>query len=278
MRFVLGRLLRLSGLCRFFKIQQEGYQLRFFPSNASYSLWINLGARERELSLLRAYLREGDRVIDVGANIGDTALTASLRVGALGHIHAFEPHPRIFGYLGGNLELNGVTNVTVHNLAVGACHGRVAFSDRSADDMNQVLAVGGDMEVEMVSLDEFFTEPAPVQLLKVDVEGYEKVVLDGAGRLLRSVECVYFEVGLEGSIGVVSKRSDLLDLLLCQGFALFRVAACGTLCAIGRDYQSASVENLVALRDVGDFVRRTDWSVEGGAQRGGDACMGSQQS
>ncbi|TMD30056.1 MAG: FkbM family methyltransferase [Chloroflexi bacterium] len=58
--------------------------------------------------------------MDLGANIGLTALAAFSAVGPSGHVHAFEPHPRIFDFLVGNIELNRAeTVVTPYNLALG---------------------------------------------------------------------------------------------------------------------------------------------------------------
>ena len=82
LRFIAGRALVKSGLCTRLTIPQDGYRLRFYPSNLSEQLWVDRSWREPELQLIRAYLRVGDHVIDVGANVGDTALAAALEVGA----------------------------------------------------------------------------------------------------------------------------------------------------------------------------------------------------
>src|SRR5882724_12110661 len=105
-RFVLARLLTKTGLCRLFTIQQRGYHLRFTPSNLAEQLWVKPWSREDALEFFRVYLRPGDKVIDVGANIGDTVLTASISVGSAGCVWAIEPHPQTFRFLKANLALN----------------------------------------------------------------------------------------------------------------------------------------------------------------------------
>src|SRR5258708_6567745 len=91
LRFVAGRLLVFTGFCRLLIIDQVDYRLRFHPSNLSLNLWINPHHRDEGLAFFKAYLRPGDTVLDVGANIGDTALAASTKAGPGGRVLAFEP-------------------------------------------------------------------------------------------------------------------------------------------------------------------------------------------
>src|SRR5258706_13958840 len=81
LKFLAARLLAKTGLCRMLKIEQSGYKLRFYRSNLSEQLWIDPGWRGPALAFFYSYVRTGDTVIDVGANIGDTALVCALRAG-----------------------------------------------------------------------------------------------------------------------------------------------------------------------------------------------------
>ena len=76
-----------------------------------------------------------------------------------------------------------------HNVAVGAEDGVVQFSDGMWDDINRV-ASDGEIEVPLRPLDDLVTE-AVVHLLKIDVEGYEPKVLEGARGLRLRTRCVY---------------------------------------------------------------------------------------
>jgi FkbM family methyltransferase len=261
LHFVMARLLRLTGLCRLFIIQQEGYKLHYFPSNASYSLWVNPHARDADLNLLRDYLKAGDLVVDVGANIGDTVLTASIRVGAQGRIEAFEPHPRTFSYLKANLALNVVQNARVHNLALGDRSGEIWFTNRASDDMNQVAQEGEGIPVNMARLDDVMPQVSRVHLLKVDVEGYEKFVFDGARQLLGVTDCVYFETGMEGTTTFGTTLAQILELLAGSGFKLFRIKGETMIAEINPGYRSSRVENLLAMRSTDDFLSRTGWAM-----------------
>jgi len=250
----------LTGTCRFLTIQQAGYRLRFHPSNISSQLWIDPDQRSADLQFLNDYLEPGDVMVDVGANIGETVLTAAIRVGSSGRVIGIEPHPRTFRFLADNLRLNGVANVDLINRAVGAVSGVVQFSDDRRDDMNRVG--GGDIQVPVETLDSLVPAGAAIALLKVDVEGYERFVFEGAPEVLARTACVFFEVSGPHFATFGYRTADVLDLLLASGFHLFRVAGARALRAIGRDFDTAALENLVALRDLDEVRRRTGWTVE----------------
>eukprot|EP00746_Dinoflagellata_sp_MGD_P019384 gnl/MRDRNA2_/MRDRNA2_14505_c0_seq1.p1 gnl/MRDRNA2_/MRDRNA2_14505_c0~~gnl/MRDRNA2_/MRDRNA2_14505_c0_seq1.p1 ORF type:complete len:441 (-),score=90.34 gnl/MRDRNA2_/MRDRNA2_14505_c0_seq1:59-1381(-) len=68
---------------------------------------------------LQTLCREGDIVIDVGANIGGFTVPLAERVGHEGEVHAFEPFRKVFQHLTANVALNGLSNVYTHNVALG---------------------------------------------------------------------------------------------------------------------------------------------------------------
>lgn len=259
MRFVLARLLVMSGLCRFFTIPQNGYRIRFHPANLSTNLWINPGNREEALSFFNAYLKAGDRVIDVGANIGDTVLTSALRVGSSGHVTGIEAHPRTFSFLAENIALNEATNVSLIHSAAGDQNGAVNFSDSRYDDMNQVNH--GDIEVPVRTLDELITTTDSIALLKIDVEGYELPVFRGARRILSQAQCIYFEVGETMCRDFGYEVDDLLQDATENGFELFVHEGGDTLTTILAGQSFIPYRNIVGCRDSRELFRRTGWSL-----------------
>ncbi len=258
-RFVLARLLVLSGLCRFFTIPQNGYRIRFHPANLPTNLWINPCNREDALSFFNAYLKSGDRVIDVGANIGDTVLTSSVRVGPTGHVTGIEAHPRTFSFLAENIALNEATNVTLIHSAAGDQKGTVNFSDSRYDDMNQVNH--GDLEVPVRPLDDLIESPDSIALLKIDVEGYELPVFRGARRILSQAECIYFEAGETMCRDFGYEVDDLLQAATDNGFELY-VHELGTVLTTIKSGQSfIPYRNIVGCRDSRVLFQRTGWSL-----------------
>lgn len=255
----MGRALVKSGLCRLLTIPQSGYRLRFYPSNLSEQLWADPSWREPELMLMRTYLQPGDKIIDVGANVGDTALTASLKVGAEGHVWAIEAHPRTFGYLTGNIRLNGVTNVSALNVAASDTPGIVNFGDGRRDDMNRVGEQG--VSVQALRLDDLIEFRGPVALLKVDVEGYELPVMRGAIELLKSTRCVYFEIAQNHFQTFGYDVRTLLSLFTGLGFVLLKSEPGARAQQITPEYIAKGVENLLAVRDTAEFAQRTGWHI-----------------
>ena len=270
-RFLASRLLWRSGLCTGLRIVKQGYELRFYPSSLSAELWFDPEARQGDEMFLRGYLRPDDVMIDVGANIGDLTLCASTLVGDNGRVYAFEPHPRIYRFLMGNIALNGRHNVETFNAALGESRGAVHFSSGRSDDQNSVLTGGSGIEVPLIPLDELPLGEKEIALLKVDVEGYEKFVFSGATETLRHVRCVYFESWERHFAKFRYRLQDLLDLLQDAGFQVFRQIAVGMLSAVEDDC-SEHCENLIAVRDPAEFASRSGYRFEslvsGGASSG----------
>jgi FkbM family methyltransferase len=262
-RFLLSRALMYSGLSKAIVIQKRGFKLRFYPTNASAQQWVDPYHRHdkhhgyAEETFFRRYLRPGDVVVDVGANFGLTALSAFSAVGSTGHVYAFEPHPRIFRYLVGNIALNRASDViTPYNIALGDHAGTVFLTDSRADDQNTVSREATHILVAQSTLDDVVEPLHRIALLKIDVEGYEKFVLEGATATLAHVECVFFESNAVSYAAHGYVLADVVNLLVAQGFQVRRLDLHGSTTAVEIDETSSENENLVAVRDVDRLDRR----------------------
>lgn len=170
------------------------------------------------MNLLRLLLRDGGVFFDVGANIGSYTLVASESRRA--RVVAFEPHPRTFGYLKKNVELNCRENVVLFDVALGADNGRALLTDEAGSAANHLepIASRRTIPVECRRADsicvELGVEPT---VAKIDVEGFEYDVLVGFGRYRRSLDALLIEVN-----GLSDARStghaDIHRLLLSDGF------------------------------------------------------------
>ena len=144
-----------------------------------------------ELTVVAALINKGEVFFDVGANVGGYTLTASRIVGDTGAVHAFEPSSRTYRLLLRNIQMNGAKNVTLNHVAVQERGGEVdLFVNRESGltslgktDRGQVL---GTERVSSVSLDEYARKHSltDLDLLKVDVEGFEGHVLRGGKELI----------------------------------------------------------------------------------------------
>ncbi|HEY6420366.1 MAG TPA: FkbM family methyltransferase [Candidatus Binataceae bacterium] len=170
-------------------------------------------------------VRAGDRVVVVGASIGLYALAFAGRVGAAGHVTAFEPDPQSVSALKANVAVNEWEDrITVISAAVGAESGQVPFVaaqgfesrvETRADSRDAVISV------PMVALDSIIRDER-VDVLMIDVEGFEERVLQGARTILTSAHrrprAIVIEVHPLAWAAVGTTSASLLGLLGESGF------------------------------------------------------------
>jgi len=158
---------------------------RWITGSATHGCW--LGTYEPESRrAFRQFVREGDVVCDIGANVGFFTLLASKLAGAGGTVYAFEPVPRNLHLLRRHVSLNDAQNVTILPVAVSSRSG-VAHFAAAANPAMGGLSESGSLEVQTEALDELISlqRIAPPSFLKIDVEGAEVEVLTGAANALR---------------------------------------------------------------------------------------------
>lgn len=127
-------------------------------------------------------VRPGDTFVDVGAYIGLYSVAVANRVGEAGTVIAFEPDFENRRALLRHTKLNAVQDrVQALPCAVGSFQGTVRFSA----DQSSESSVGeqGTTEVDQITLDDFFSRKR-IDVLKIDVEGYETHVIQGCTRIL----------------------------------------------------------------------------------------------
>lgn len=154
---------------------------------------------EGEVEMFSKLLKPGMCVVEVGSNIGAHTVPLARIVGEGGRVYAFEPQRIIYNMLCANIALNGLFNIHAERIALGkpTPEGRLTMGV-PAIDYGQPGNFGG---VELIdpTLD---TELAPVRLLdsfdvwpnflKLDVEGMELVVLQGAERTIKACRPVIY--------------------------------------------------------------------------------------
>lgn len=261
-KYLISVLLKKSSLSRLFTIKKEGYKLRFYPSALLGALWVDPHSRYTDEKFLRDYLRPGDVIVDVGANVGTLTLEASVIVGDSGKVFAVEAHPKTFKYLQGNIELNRAKNVCAYNVALGDINGVALFSNTGLDDQNSAITNGDGIEIPIHQLDHLPIDERVIDLLKVDVESYEKFVFQGAQKTLQITECIYFESWEQHFQKYGYTCTDLFEFLNNCGFQLFKRIQEKVIAPIPTDYVSLRNENLIAVRDPEKFVTRTSFKVE----------------
>lgn len=158
----------------------------FFEGGQSHEL----GAEK----VFHRFLRPGDTVFDIGANIGYYTRLLSRLVGPSGLVCAFEPMPAALSLLEKNSS--DLPNVRVLPLALSDVQGDSDFYVRRRGDRSSLRPGAGAkvVQVRTDTLDHIASEMTQVCLIKIDVEGLELEVLRGAENIIsRHRPVVYFE-------------------------------------------------------------------------------------
>lgn len=150
---------------------------------------------------IRRYVRPGDLVVDVGANIGLFTIEMAARVGRYGRVHAFEPSREVFGVLTENVGINWFAERTrLHNTALGGKDGHVTLMQDNQFRGSSVAGLLPDQpmsstqhegrfnstDVPCRRMDSVLDATLPIRFVKIDVEGAEVDVLEGMEALIRS--------------------------------------------------------------------------------------------
>jgi FkbM family methyltransferase len=179
-------------------------RLRFRIEDAIGRWIFKRGSYEADLTAYitrRIPFREGSVFLDVGANIGWYALTVARSAKARISILAFEPDPLSFRLLSENIRLNGCDAVRAVQQAVSDAETTKTlylYANKNRG-RHSLLPINdqGTVQVRTTSLDAFLDregiDPGRVAFVKIDVEGYEYHVLNGARRLLDTVPVMLCE-------------------------------------------------------------------------------------
>ena len=143
-------------------------------------------------SLLKRTIKPGSVILDVGANVGVLAIFMARWAGTGGHVHAFEPSPTPKQILIEHLRLNGVSSrVTVCPLALSDVEGETMFyavgiSGKSALSNVNIGREAEQFQVPVTTIDAYCRSlNIKPSLIKIDVEGFEFSVLNGARNTLK---------------------------------------------------------------------------------------------
>ena len=158
--------------------------LKWIVGSGPDSCWLGINevSKRRQMA---AVIKPGQVVYDIGANVGSYTILASLLVGTSGKVLAFEPLPENLSFLRKHTELNNLRNVAIYDAAVWKSAGTIRFTGTS-DRVTSHVDASGDIEVQTVSIDQAIAENQfpPPAVMKIDVEGAEVEVLQGAQKTI----------------------------------------------------------------------------------------------
>lgn len=135
---------------------------------------------KHEIALLKKYVKKGDIVLDIGANIGFYTKILAELVGENGKVYAFEPDKTNFSYLMKNV--GHLRNVEFHNKAVSEKSGKITLyhSDLLNVDHKTYATENytSTSEIECVAIDDIIPNHK-VDFIKIDIQGYEYFAFQG---------------------------------------------------------------------------------------------------
>jgi len=174
----------------------EKYDVYFYVRAFSDDLYSVMPEREGEVNeLILNCLKEGDGFIDVGANIGYYSILAGKIVGDSGRVIAVEPVPATVKVLNCNIKLNNLKNIKAiqkaawnNNQIITMYIPKGFFGWASIHKLNS----GNTISIQGIPLDAI-SEDLEVKLLKIDAEGSEYQILNGARKTLKKTKYVIIE-------------------------------------------------------------------------------------
>ncbi len=185
-------------------------------TGATGNIYVGLAEFE-EMAFLLHFLRQGDLFVDAGANVGVYTVLASCAIGC--RSVAVEAQPATFLKLTDNLRLNDIgAKVEALNFALGEENGELRFTSE-LDTMNHVLAEGESAEaitVQVYPLDTVLEGRRP-QLIKIDVEGFETLVIGGARETLVLPDQMAIIMELNGCGARYGFRDEELHCTMIDG-------------------------------------------------------------
>lgn len=177
--------------------------------------------------VFKKQIKEGDTVLDIGANIGYFTLIAAKIAGDKGKVYAFEPEKTNFSVLKKNVEINKYKNIVLIQKAVSNKNGKTSFYlDKKDLGKHSLfnLDKGERIEIEIVKLDDYFKDyKGKIDFIKMDIQGAEWLAIDGMSSLLKknSNIKIYTELDPESLIKSGIKPQDYMKMLTNLGFRLY---------------------------------------------------------
>lgn len=249
--FLWRSFLHFTHISSFIIFNRKGIQLYCHNDPFSFWLWNHKDKLREDEFFFERFLREGDIVIDAGANIGLLTLRAAKIVGDTGKVISIEPHPETYTWLQKNIKINHFYNIELHNVAVGHTEQNVSFTNFRIKDINKISDIEGTLVLPMKTLDIICSHVAHCNLLKIDVEGFELPTLFGAEELLKRTDVIMFESSPRNFELQNYTLQDIFRYLNLQGFSVYKINEDFEIKDVPAQYETVQkYENLFATKDI----------------------------
>ena len=221
--------------------------------------YVYLGAYEKQdYDELTRIMPVGGVFLDVGANIGIYTLAMARAAGPSGSVHSFEPNPTSFERLSHHVLQNGLANVRLNQVAIGLAEGRAKLNAPTKENSGAASLLNTNMperfearsvEVQVTSLDAYCMRHTfdRVDVIKIDCQGYELQVLEGASNVLQTFRPrLLIEYDVDWLIAAGASGTQLCSLLKRARYECFQRHR-GRLVQFTADNTPGTVVNIHAI-------------------------------
>lgn len=212
-------------------VERDG--INFILDRSCLMQWyVYWGLQDITRPKLYSLVRPNDVVLDVGTNIGETLLNFAKLVGSGGFVYGFEPDPTNYANVQKNIGLNEFTNLHVFNLGVSdrAESLKLYRIDPNNLGMNRILnedeaeQYSDFMTIETDTIDGVVAanDISKIDVVKIDIEGYEMHALRGARQMLDSFKPkLFIEVGYSRLLKNGTSPNEMISFLMEFGYRVF---------------------------------------------------------
>jgi FkbM family methyltransferase len=227
--------------------------------------WLNIFHYDgyETILLLEKYLNPGDTYIDIGANYGYMSINADRLVGSGGLVIAIEPEPRVRDLLKFNTKLNK-SRIMIVDKAISDCVGEANFNVATEIGLSRLdnaknntfgMDLNNKVTVQKTTLDMIasdFVHDRNIKFVKVDVEGHELNILNGALNLIAKNKTIFM---LEINHGALSQSDlgfkDIFEFFVERSYKVFWIYShSADWFRIGRNPSLMEVKNYNELENI----------------------------
>lgn len=210
-------------------VDDVSFKILLDPKNGSVDkeIYVNGYYEINILKLLRSYIKEDSICLDIGSNIGQHALFMAC-VAKKGHVYAFEPIKSLAEQIEKSIHQNGMKNITVENIAISDRNDTVPIYINNLNAGMSTLFHRDNFttqeRIQTRIFSSFWNNRSQIDVIKMDVEGYEYYALSGMEEELRKYSpVVLFEFSpvLYKKMGLSSQA--ILDFMFDIGYKLYDI-------------------------------------------------------
>ena len=164
----------------------------------------------KNFEILSEIIEESDVLVDVGSNYGDYTEFFKTKLGGTGHIYSIELHPETYQHI--ESKFKNDQNIKTFNYAICDVDGEVEYFKGKDAWTNNII--GHDMsftknqslgKIQGITLDTLLKDEKKIKLIKIDVEGAEKLVLKGMKTIINNVDNILIECHLDEDWGEIKE-------------------------------------------------------------------------